>query len=248
VPALPDADAIVARYLPRAGYAESEVYLRFHRRRYERLLALVADIVGRREGLALLDVGPGFQTELFRDELHGLRVDSLGYTDDRFPARAGEADAQFDLNDTERPERWPAAGTYDIVVCAEVIEHLVAAPTHLLRFLATQLAPTGRLVLQTPNAASLYKRIRLLRGRHPYDQLRENSGNAGHIRESTLPELRTFAAAAGLRVESARIDNWFDHVGRRQLFVRAERVLPESVRDGITLVLSPDLAGHAVAP
>ena len=93
-------------------------------------------------------------------------------------------------------------------------------------------------MLQTPNAASLYKRVKLVCGRHPYDQLRENSANAGHLRESTLPELRAFAAAAGLRVVSARVDNAFRHAGRLRFYVQAERVLPSSLRDGITLVLA----------
>jgi hypothetical protein len=238
VPALPDADTIVSRYLPRAGYPEAADYLRFHAERFARLAALVASLLEGRADAALLDVGPSFQTALFQDALPGVRVDTIGYADERFPARPGEQHLTFDLNGCEHPDRWPPAAAYDVVVCAEVIEHLVAAPAHLLRFLATQVAPDGRIVLQTPNAASLYKRVKLLTGRHPYDQLRENSANAGHVRESTLPELRAFAAAAGLRVVDARVDNAFQHAGRLKWFVRAGRALPASLRDGITLVLA----------
>lgn len=240
MPAVPDADTIVSRYLPRAGYPEAADYLRFHARRFAQLAALVASLLDGRREAAVLDVGPSFQTALFQDALPGVRVDTMGYADERFPTRPGERHVPFDLNGCEHPDRWPPPAAYDVVVCAEVIEHLVAAPVHLLRFLATQVAPDGRIVVQTPNAASLYKRVKLVTGRHPYDQLRENSANAGHVRESTLPELRAFAAAAGLRVVEARIDNAFAHAGRLRLFVRAAPVLPESMRDGITLVLAPD--------
>lgn len=237
MPSLPDADTIVSRYLPRAGYPEAADYLRFHARRFAQLVELVASLVAGRAEPALLDVGPSFQTALFQDALPGVRVDTIGYADERFPVRPGERHLQFDLNGCEHSDGWPPPAAYDVVVCAEVIEHLVAAPVHLLRFLATQIAPDGSIVLQTPNAASLYKRVKLLTGRHPYDQLRENSANAGHVRESTLPELRAFAAAAGLRVVAARVDNAFRHAGRLRIYVQAEKVLPPSLRDGITMVL-----------
>ncbi|MDP9149663.1 MAG: hypothetical protein M3O36_06955 [Myxococcota bacterium] len=43
---------------------------------------------------------------------------------------------------------------------AEVLEHLHTAPELVLAFLRRLLLPQGLLILQTPNAASLSKRIK----------------------------------------------------------------------------------------
>ena len=60
----------------------------------------------------------------------------------------------------------------------------------------------GVLVVQTPNAVSLPRRLAMLGGRNPYELIREDATNPGHFREYTAAELRRYAAVAGLAVES----------------------------------------------
>ena len=70
------------------------------------------------------------------------------------------------------------------------------------------LAPGGHLILQTPNATALAKRIRMLFGRNPYDPIREESGNPGHFHEHTVDELVRAVDEAGLEVTRVLTENY----------------------------------------
>jgi SAM-dependent methyltransferase len=214
---------------PQPRNADEQVYLRTHSRRYALLLDLVEGIAPQR----ILVVGPSFESALLRERLPDATVDTLGWLDHRFPLREGEHHIEFDLNSGEYPE----LEAHDVVVCCEVVEHLHVPAARVLRFLATGLAPGGRLVLQTPNATALPKRLRMLLGRNPYEPIRDEPGNPGHFHEYTVPELRTAVEDAGLEVERLLTANYFDHGSRKNSAYRAvERVLPPTLREGITVV------------
>jgi SAM-dependent methyltransferase len=205
---------------------EDQIYLRTHVQRYALLLDLVRVLGAER----ILVVGPSHESILLREV---APVDTLGWEDHRFPRVEGERHLQHDLNDAAYPE----LGAYDAVVCAEVIEHLHLSPVPVLRFLGGALTPRGRLVIQTPNATSLPKRLRMLLGQNPYDPIREDAGNPGHFHEYTVRELRDAVEAAGLAVERVITANYFDHGSRKNRVYRAlGPVLPSSLREGITIV------------
>ena len=75
--------------------------------------------------MRVLDVGPAYQTALFRAMWDGLVVDTLGFGDVRFAPRDGERHFHVDLNETVGAE--VVEGGHDMVVVAEVIEHLYTA-------------------------------------------------------------------------------------------------------------------------
>jgi trans-aconitate methyltransferase len=211
---------------------DEHIYVRTHAPRYDRLLELVRETAPR----TILVVGPSFETELLREALPEVRVDTLGWHDDRFPLRAHERHTQFDLNETDYPELEP----HDVVVCAEVIEHLRVAPAPVLRFLATGLEPDGRLILQTPNATALPKRLRMLVGQNPQDPIRVDPWNPGHFHEFTVSELLAVMGEAGLDVDRWFTENYFDHGSRKNRAFRAVgSVLPRTFREGITVVARP---------
>ncbi len=208
---------------------EERIYLRTHEARYQLLLELVAELGPRR----VLVVGPSYESVLLRESFPETTVDTLGWHDDRFPLREGERHTELDLNDGGYPE----LERHDIVVCAEVIEHLHVAPVPVLRFLATGLEADGHLILQTPNATALPKRIRMMLGQNPYDPIRETAGNPGHFHEYTVGELLDAVEAAGLEVTRWLTANYFDHGSRKNRAYRAlDRVLPRTLREGITVV------------
>jgi SAM-dependent methyltransferase len=221
--------------LPRSP--DQQVYLRTHRRRYALLLELVRELAPKK----LLVVGPGSDSVLLREAIPGTKVDTLGWADHRFPRVEGERHVQHDLNDPD----YPALEPYDVIVCAEVIEHLHVSPVPVFRFLAGGLATGGQLIVQTPNATALPKRLRMLLGRNPYEPLRAepanpDSPNPGHFHEFTVAELRTAFAAAGLQVERLVTANYFDHGSRKNRVYRAlGPVLPSTLREGITAVARP---------
>jgi hypothetical protein len=219
--------------LPERRYTpEEEVYLRTHARRYELLLGLITGLAPQR----ILVVGPSFESALLREALPAARVDTLGWEDHRFPRREGERHTQLDLNDSDYPELEP----HDVIVCGEVIEHLHVALVPVLRFLAGGLSPGGSLVMQTPNATALPKRLRMLAGRNPYEPIRSTPQNPGHFHEYTVGELRAALTDAGFEITRLVTANYFDHGSRKNRAFRAlGPVVPRSLREGITVVARP---------
>jgi hypothetical protein len=225
--------------------AASRTYLRFHARRYRLLLAAVDEVIGARppEEIRVLDVGPAYQTALLRAMWPGLVVDTLGFGDIRFAPRAGERHIHLDLNDAAGAgtgaETGPV-GHHDLVVLAEVIEHLYTAAETVLGFLRPFLPVGGTLLLQTPNAVALPRRLKMLAGRNPAEPIRPDRFDPGHLHEYTVGELAAAAPVAGFRVERTELANYFANGGpirRRYNDLIAPR-LPGSLRDGITMVLT----------
>ena len=203
-----------------------DVYRRTHERRYALLLKLVRELSPER----ILVVGPSHESVLLRDV---APVDTLGWDDHRCPRVDGEQHTEHDLNDPN----YPGLDPHDVVVCSEVIEHLHVPPKGLLRSFAQALTPEGHLVLQTPNATSLPKRLRILVGRNPYEPLRDEPRNPGHFHEYTVSELREAMAAAGLEVTRLVTANYFDHGSpQNRLFRAVGPILPRTLREGITIV------------
>lgn len=224
-------------------------YVGFHSKRY----ALVLERLGEHAPKAntILDVGPSALTTLV-GQMYGRAVDTVGFEDVGTNTTGGKHH-EFDLNELPG-DRGPAAlGRYDVVLCCEVLEHLLVAPQHLLAWLGEHLTErTGVLVVQTPNAAAFDRRLKLLLGQQPYDALDPDRTGARHVRECTYRELLEFSATAGLRVARATRHAYFDYrfasgpasasALRRARHVTqnfVDRALPPGLRSGITLVLSP---------
>ena len=169
---------------------------------------------------------------LFRDLLGAGAVDVLGLWVPRFaPPDGGGRHHVLDLNDCDRPEARPDIGGYELAVMAEVVEHLFRGPATVLRFVAGFVEPGGHVLVQTPNAAALHKRLRLAAGRAPFGQMPEDRSGDAHVREYTARELAAAGRAAGLEVVSIEAASYFGAGRIREL---ADRVLPPGARLGLT--------------
>lgn len=158
----------------------------------------------------VLDVGASFFTlrlaRMFDD------VCTMGFDDARdliCRMPEGMQHIVFDLNDAKEPSKWVRTPKFDLIVFAEVIEHIPTAPQHVLRFLASALSENGLLFVQTPNATSLDKRLKMLLGTNPYEMIREDWTNPGHFREYTRSELVSLAREAGLDVVCHQFRSYF---------------------------------------
>ncbi len=209
-------------------------YLDYHAERYAYLMKKIDGL----EHTRILDIGISFQTALMREAYPDSVVDTFGFGDLRFAPRACDRHIYYDLNYSGHLETWMAPeAPYDLVVMAEVIEHLYTAARPVLTCVASYLRPGGALILQTPNAVSLGRRTAVLRGKNPYSMIREDRANSGHFCEFTLGELKTAVESAGMRVEDADVTNYFGKRGlRRSVYKTLCGLLPGELRDGITLI------------
>jgi 2-polyprenyl-3-methyl-5-hydroxy-6-metoxy-1,4-benzoquinol methylase len=219
---------------------EARAYVDYHAERYARLLSVVEEYtrdVRSSDRLHVLDIGPNVEVALLRAALPGAVVDTMGFAHPALPPRADECHLEFDLNNASIPDRRPTLERrYDVVVLAEVAEHLYIPLAVVLACVANWLRAGGFVVVQTPNAAALHKRMRLLVGRNPIEPPRACRENPGHLHEYTLSELRDQVAAAGLVVERLEVDNHFGGIGTMaRLYRGLGRVVPPTLRHGVTI-------------
>ena len=218
-------------------------YAAFHAPRYLELMGLLDAYV--QPGMIVLDIGRSRLTELIH-ERYDVRVDGLGFLADE-PSPQGR-NWWFDLNRAADRSQWRSGlPMYDVIVMAEVIEHLYTAPKLVLSFLRSLLTDRGVLIIQTPNAAALHKRAELLLGRNPYELIRETMNDPGHFREYTKKELIQIVEEAGLTVDRWFAGDYFDYrfvQGSGERLARLGRPLnliyrcaPPSLKPGQTLVV-----------
>jgi trans-aconitate methyltransferase len=213
---------------------EVQAYLRYHARRFALLRETVTNVV-HQPAARILDVGPNLQTAVLREALPRAHVDTMGFAHPLVPPRDGELHIEIDLNDAAWDANGRGDGRYDVVVLAEVIEHLHAPPELVLGYLASWLQPGGTLLVQTPNAVALHKRLRMLAGINPLEPIRLSRENSAHFHEYTQSELHDAAARAGLQPAGAITGNYFgEPTVRGRAYALLGRVLPPSLRHGIT--------------
>ncbi|MBM3788627.1 MAG: class I SAM-dependent methyltransferase [Acidobacteria bacterium] len=216
--------------------AESASYLDYHRRRYVCLLELAGRVWRTQTGPArILDVGMSYQTVLLRRLFPEADLTSLGFRDMRFEPLERLTHIEFNLNDSVHEAAWPRADAFDLIVMAEVIEHLYVPPARVLRMLRGLLRPGGSLVLQTPNPVNLARRLTMLVGKSPFHIIREELNNPGHFCEYTVEQLRYLAGITGLEVTAFELRNYFGE--SKPTYDFCCRLLPGRLHEGISMVL-----------
>ncbi|MEW5701083.1 MAG: methyltransferase domain-containing protein [Candidatus Zixiibacteriota bacterium] len=158
-------------------------------------LALMESMLTHRNG-RLLDVGCGrgliagrFAERGFDVTAVDLSPVALEWTRRQHPAIRT---AMVDL------ERGDIEGTYEVIVCLEVLQQ-VRNPVDVLKRLVSALSSDGELVVSLPNEFHLARRLAILLGRVEF------GGIAGtHLKLYTPAEHRRLFGACGLRVTDAR--------------------------------------------
>jgi SAM-dependent methyltransferase len=140
---------------------------------------------------------------------------------------------EFDLNTSINVAGWPREKVrFDLIVCAETIEHLSTPPEFALMMLGSLLKPGGLLLVTTPNACGIARRLALLLGTNPFERIRYYSRNPGHFREYTRAEMIEMGATAGLDVRECRTINFYKQ--RRVIFDWLK--IPAPFRDSLVAV------------
>ena len=126
-------------------------------------------LFGDRTGLEVLDVGCGFATTSESIQKRGNRVTGIESSDDALPrarTRIGHV-VHADLQDLDGVRRALQGKQFDIIIFADVLEHL-AWPEGVLRSYRQFLRPGGSIIVSLPNVGLWSVRLSLLAGRFEY--------------------------------------------------------------------------------
>jgi methionine biosynthesis protein MetW len=174
------------------------------------------------EGGSVLDLGcaSGGLLALLRPRAGLLAGLELSQTAARAAAEVGDLVVQGALEDPVLPFE---AGAFDLVVLADVLEHL-ADPLTALRRATGWCRPGGTVLISVPNVAHWVARLTLLRGRWPAND--SGTFDASHLRWFTRDAVATLLADADLReIElDAIVPALRNHLGEGRLADRLEPV------------------------
>lgn len=193
--------------------ASKSNYLKAHRHEYIRTVQDLTEHFGDRKDVRVLEIGAFFGVVCICLARLGYKVTasdvpeymSMPEQEARF-AKEGIAVHQMRLQDYVFDQE---DGAFDAVVMCEVLEHLNFNPLPLIKEINRILSAEGVFYVALPNAASIYNRISLLKGKMIglsvdgfFDQLDPKSVMIinDHWREYTLPEIRSMLERMGFRI------------------------------------------------
>ncbi|MCK4654833.1 MAG: methyltransferase domain-containing protein [Candidatus Cloacimonetes bacterium] len=184
------------------GIDSKDRYLQNHRKRFEYLMELCKNL-NHDKSAKILDIGRSDLSVLLTK--YYLSVTTLGL--DLEVDKGGHREREtinlkhivFDLNESKNVQKWTDE-KFDLIVYSEVIEHIYEAPEFSLLFLNYLLNLGGFIIITTPNAASLYRRLKLLLGENTISRIRFYNLNPAHYREYTKEELIQMAEMCELKV------------------------------------------------
>ncbi len=202
--------------------SERDGYLQAH---LERLRQTLVWLPAAQPGGKLLELGaaPYLMTLLLRRYTH-YDVFVTGYPGDGCPATVmvslhnpeyGEEHVFNCDNFNVEQDCFPYPDAFfDLVLCCELLEHLIMDPTHMLVETHRVLRPGGRLLITTPNVLVLRNVNALLRKRQNIYEPYSGYGVYGrHNREWTMDEVTQLLGGCGYQIETAQILDTYPHRG-----------------------------------
>ncbi len=206
----------------------ARAYLKKHIPRLARTLALVPPPGSTGRVLELgcyMQISPLLERLCGYREVRGGYFGKLGRVDRKtvqFPDR--EFVCMIDHFDAERDVFPYPDEHFDLVIAGEIIEHLTYDPMHLLLESRRILQEGGRLLVTTPNIASITSVFKVLNGRDS-PQIYPNykmplpgaEPEIGHVREYTLWELGEAVKSAGFEIEQLFTTYLEEYAATREL-------------------------------
>lgn len=213
--------------IDRAGYEKQwqeqfgerlEDYFKMHKLRYFELLTSFDYYIKDKQDPLVLEIGVSEFAVFYKRYFPGIRLVTVdrpkelnGFQADYCLNTAGaERHYHIDLNKENLSAGYgePPLGTFDYIICTEVLEHLVVNPVEFLKSLLAILKPGGFLYLTTPNFFRYDNMNKLNDGVNPqmvYPGAGKNKDAHHHFREYEMNELLQFIREAG----GETVENYF---------------------------------------
>jgi SAM-dependent methyltransferase len=191
------------------GQWEGDLYAETHATRFYETLRFLPELPADARVLELGAI-PYYFTILM-EKFAGVRPDTLSFFEFEKSASASHVVSNGDSGDryefAYRPlnietEVFPFPDdTFDLVLCCEVLEHLLINPSHMLYESHRVLKPGGHVLITTPNALRWDNLFAIVRGSNIYDRYHGNGIYGRHNREYSTDEVAELLKANGFEVE-----------------------------------------------
>jgi SAM-dependent methyltransferase len=188
------------------GQHEGDVYVQTHAARFRETLAWLPPDLGASPRVLELGAVPYAMTVLMKVHA-GARVDPLSFYEVEYAHAAEHVVTNrvtgerfvfpFVPVNVERDLYPVAAAEYDLVLCCEILEHLLINPSHMLAEAHRALRPGGYLLISTPNVVRSENVAALVEGRNINDRYHGNGVYGRHNREFTRAEVEALVTACG---------------------------------------------------
>jgi 2-polyprenyl-3-methyl-5-hydroxy-6-metoxy-1,4-benzoquinol methylase len=205
------------------GFHELDLYYQLSRERYFLTLRYLAEL-DLPEPARVLDVGGG-QFAILASKLFGDKA-TVGDIGDDYRAPADVAGVGFTICNLLEDDPPSFNAAFDLIVLAEVVEHLPVPPYLVLSKIRTWMRPGAALLITTPNLFRLRNVVRMLLGRDPFDtfMLPRDGVSLGHQTEYSARHLSWHIREAGFNLERMEHDqlgqagfSWKARVARKLL-------------------------------
>jgi SAM-dependent methyltransferase len=203
-------------------FFEGQDYYRHFKDRYWNTLKYIGECLGPSQS-RLLDVGSG-QFAVLAKHLFGVQAEVVDI-DTRHTRVLSENAIPFRKADLSRDELDPEL-SYDVVVLAEVIEHVPKPPYLVFEAIHRALSPGGFLIVTTPNLYRLRNLVRMATGRRIFDYfvVPEQDGPLGHFLEYSQDQIEWHVRRAGFQLHRSELSQLslggatpFARIARRSL-------------------------------
>jgi SAM-dependent methyltransferase len=221
IPGTEEAKAYVSRFNFFARYVhgpeEGEIYIATHIRRFVETLKRVSALPAP---LRILELGavPYSMTILLRHYLRA-EVTPLSFYEVEEGRTLHLLESPDGLERYEFPYRpvnverdvYPLPdASFDVVLCCEILEHLLINPSHMLFESHRVLKPGGHVLISTPNVTRAENVRRLSEGRNISDAYHGNGIYGRHNREFTATEVATLLESCGFTVTRSETIDVYD--------------------------------------
>lgn len=174
-----------------------KIYMATERYRFRHVIDSMPSCTSQ---IRVLDIGTSPFTLFIKRMYPHYEVSTLDFSD-YWEDSCKEAGIKFRMCDLEKQPLPFEDDYFDLVIFTEVLEHLSAPPSKVLREVRRVMRVKGKMILSVPNIAALRHRLKLLLGISP---LKDLDNPHDHVHEYTMREIISKLKICGFTVSQKK--------------------------------------------
>lgn len=180
-------------------------YIQTHWKRYIHLIMRMPHIT---EQSRVLEIGASILSNVIKSTWNPSMVTVYHEIEPEWQNRCNRAGIQSHAVELLRDPLPVPDNAFDLILFDEVLEHFPVDPHYFIHQCLLKLKQEGQMMLSVPNFATSQKRIQLLLGRNPQDQMDKKYIYYAHHREPVMSECIQMVEGCGGIVNSYE---WTDY-------------------------------------